>query len=78
MSWKQVGDQVTLYYRLQYGDPPKSNDVLRTRSGRCYLVRVVTQLRTRLRVHCVIVPADVVTPGRWYTLEWDKRRRARA
>lgn len=72
---KQVGDAVSLWYRLEYGEPPRPDDVLRTTTGRCYLVRRVVPARTRLRVHCVVVPASVETPGRWYTLKWDKRKR---
>ena len=72
---KAIGDECAFYYRLHYGDPPKADDVLVTRTGRHYLVRRVTMGKTRLRVHCVIVPPNVETPGRRFTLVWDKRGR---
>lgn len=72
---KAIGDEVKLKYRLEYGDPPQPDDVLRTARGRCYLVRKVTLAKSRYTLWCVVVPPDVETPGRWYTLRWDKRRR---
>lgn len=67
---KAIGDTVKLRYRTEWGDPPGVDDVLVTRTGRCYLIREV-----RGRVHrCTVVPADVTTPGRRFSLVWDKRR----
>lgn len=74
---KQLGETTRIYYRLAYGDPPRPDDVLRTTTGRCYLVRRVTKGRTRYRLTCTIVPPNVETPGNWYTLRWDTRSKGR-
>jgi hypothetical protein len=66
----RVGDFVTLTLRsYEPGCKPEAADILRTKSGRSYLILSV---RGR-RLECVVVPPDAVTSGSVYEWRWAAR-----
>lgn len=67
-----IGAVVAIAYASD--DDVRVGDVLRTRTGRAYLVIDAVRARARWRLRCVVV--DNVQPGaRVLPLVWDRRRR---
>lgn len=79
MSGKPIGAMVGLTINYWDGDHPSPGDVLRTPSGRSYLVRLVEYKRNGdiKRISALVVEpfTDPATGHVLYGLEWSSRKR---
>lgn len=66
---KRIGDPTTLTRLSWFGEEPEPGDVLRTRTGRQYLI---LEVRGR-RLFCCVVGPDHVIEGKLFKWEWARR-----
>ena len=69
---KAIGDPITLTRNFWYGPEPVTGDILRTRTGRQY---VILKIRGK-KLECIVAPKDETTEGTVFDWEWGRRKKS--